>query len=84
VRVFFLIVALTLAGCANQLNLRAGEDASITLVEVDAEAAGPMGLGGQVEADGCVLVLRGVDLETTPISDIKMTTPDCSFGREIE
>ena len=76
-----ILMALMLSGCASQLDLREG-DISITLVEVDAEANTP--IFGGVEADGCMLVLRGLDLENTPLDNINMTTPTCSFGDTIE
>ena len=72
-----LVFLLLLSGCVSQLDLRDG-DISITLVEIDAEATTP--LFGGVEADGCTLVLRGLDLATTPLDMIHMTTPTCSFG----
>jgi hypothetical protein len=75
--VVLALVFLSL-GCASQLDLREG-DVSMTLVEIDAEATTP-GFGG-VEADGCMLILRGVDLAVIPLDGVNMSTPTCSFGR---
>lgn len=52
-----IIIALLLSGCASQLDIREG-DCSITMVDVDAKASS-LGFGG-VEADGWVLVQRGM------------------------
>ena len=76
-QLLLLLCLPLLMSCASRLDLRDG-DVSITLVEVDAQANTLM-FGG-IEADGCMLVLRGIDLTTTPLRTIKMVTSDCAFG----
>lgn len=70
------IPLLLLSGCASQLDLYEG-DISVTLVEIDAKATTP--IFGSVEADGCMLIIRGVD-DVIALDKVAMQTPTCSYG----